>query len=187
MERILIFLSGSGLALVIREALSGFLNEAIKDYFAERRRKRIVKYHLGKKILNLITADISDLTSEPPVEQLIKLKQHVYGHDRKLSAQILIYGKVRKMLHTELARISRKGANAISIDDIKMTQRFADELSIMHEGLTIQAHSLMGNKVPRFLLLRLQYLFRKKKLGEEVAKQLNNISLQDLIKKANQS
>lgn len=186
MEKLLIFLSGSSITLVIREALSGFINEWIKDYFAEKKRKRMVKYDLGEKILSIITADMSDLTKKPPIDRIIKVKQHVYGFSKNISKQLLFYGKIRKLLHKEFIRILGKKPVSVTVDDIKMMERFSDEVSIMHEGLTVGAHKLMGNKTPKFLFLRLKYMFRRGRLLQEIKNATNNTTLYDLIKKSNQ-
>ncbi len=183
MDWIFSFLTGGALGVVLRDATSGFVNEWIKDYWSEVRRKRKLRYNQGRAILNLITDKPFEIQKDAKTEEIIRLKQHAYGLNKRLAGMLGLYAKVRKMLVEESARLNQKNAY-YSSEDLKMLSRFGEEISIMHEGLTIEAHYLMGNGTIQYLLDRAKFLL----FGRMILKKLEKIpikeTLGDLIKKS---
>lgn len=177
------FLVGGGIGIILRDAVSGFINEWIKDYWLEVKRKRKVRYNQGKAILNLITSDLNNIQNNSKTEEIIKLKLHVYGLNKRLAGMLGIYASVRKMLVDETARLNTKRAS-YSAEDLKMLGRFGDEISIMHEGLTIEAHHLMGNGLVQYYFDRIKFLL----FGRLILKRLEKIpvgkTLSDLIEES---
>jgi len=177
------FLIGSGLGIVLRDAASGFINEWIKDYWSEVRRRRKLKYNQGRAIINLITDSPGNIQNDPKINEIIKLKQHIYGLNKRLAGMLGIYGQVRKMLVDESSRLNKNGVYCSS-EDLKMLGRFGEEISIMHEGLTIEAHYLMGNGLIEYYLNRIKFLF----FGRLILKRLEKIptieTLGDLVSKS---
>lgn len=177
------FLIGGGIGVVLRDAASGFISEWIKDFWSEVKRKRKLRYNQGRAILNLITSNLGNIQNDPKTEEIIKLKQHIYGLNKRLAGMLEIYARVRKMLFDETARLNKKGA-LYSAEDLKMFGRFGEEISIMHEGLTIEAHHLMGNGLTSYYLNRIKFLF----FGRLILNRLEKIpvgkTLGDLIRES---
>ncbi|KKQ98918.1 MAG: hypothetical protein UT24_C0031G0003 [Candidatus Woesebacteria bacterium GW2011_GWB1_39_12] len=187
MEGLLTFLLGSGFGIILRDALSGTINQWSKnwvdDYWGEVKRKRKLRYNLGKAILKLITQDPNNYIDDPKLMEIISLKQHVYGYNKRLASMLLVYSRVRSTIHKETKRLLEKGGFFVP-EDMKMLGRFGEEVSIMHDGLTIEAHYLMGNGIWVYRFERLKLFLFGWIYLRKLRNAVTNETLSDVIKKS---
>ena len=186
-EKILPYLASGLGGFAIRDAMSGFVKEWIKEFWTDIRRRKKLRYSIGRKILNLITEDTLNLSKEPPIDEIVRLKQHAYGHNKKVSVQLMIYGRVRRMLQEEILRLTKERSVKLTSEDLKMIDGFNEELSIMTQGLTIQAHYLMGNSKLDYWWKMVQFLIKKRWIIEKVRREMGDKKLSDLIERSKES
>lgn len=176
-------MAGIPFGIVIKDALSGFLNEWIKDYYDAKRKRTKVKYNLGKKIINTISADMANLTERPPFEAVNHLMLHSFGHSKNLHGQLTAYLFVRSLLYKQMPDIIKAQTRGSSESQERMISRFSSELRIMSSGIAIEAHFLMGNGKLNYWRDKIYFFVVYKVLKRDI-KILNEPTLMDLIIKA---
>ncbi|MBU0570203.1 hypothetical protein KKB40_05520 [Patescibacteria group bacterium] len=181
LQKLLPYLVSGGVGFIIRDATSGFINEWIREFWVDVRKRKKLKYNIGKKILSLILLDLKDLTKEPPINEIEQLKYHVYGHSKKVFGYIDIYSKMRQLLRKEISRLLKKTPKTMTLEDLNIINGFKEDLSAIIHVLTMEAHYFMRNNILSYRFGTLEYVIKKRWITKRVRKEMDGNSACQLI------